>query len=66
MPFTDDDLKRLKEFYSEKGFAFGEGSQLWPLLARLEAAEVTCFRSIDRRSYCLCEACKAWRKSKGE
>ncbi len=69
-PFTDEDLKRLREdiemAFSCNGQAVLKGSLLNALLARLEAAE-KCIENIEandpsayRRSR------EAWRKSKGE
>jgi len=73
MPFSDDDLKRLKDEFN-RGLVFLErdgvriDDVLEALLARLEAAE----KAIEPRCSMYCGNCecaedyKAWLKSKGE
>ena len=68
MPFTDDDLKRLKERMKE---ADVPASHVKLLLARLEAAELL-NESVKENCHCftrrpeIINAYEAWRKSAGK
>ena len=73
-PFTDDDLKRLKEDIRLSTTVI-DSVDLQALLARLEAAEKTCIDLGHIIVHCnhkpegwdRCEkSFKAWRKTKGE
>lgn len=63
-PFTDEDVKRLKEFWNQDFPTQGEedmGNDVLALIARLEAAE----RCIE--SLCVDEAdMAAWKKACGK
>lgn len=65
MAFTDDNLKRLKE-YIESGRSIQDGRMTKALLARLEAAEEVCIWAHA----CYPEGIKArlnkWRKAAGK
>lgn len=76
--FTDDDLKRLKEYGMPHWFEINEKGKLEALLARLEAAErlgdwadhenLCSFIDRGRDGDCDCgctEVFVAWRKSAG-
>ena len=70
MPFSDDDLKRLKEWAHVCGCTSYEGKkpcrheETNALLARLEAAEKMINANPDSRSYDL--AYNEWRKAAGK
>lgn len=71
MPFTDEDLKKLKEAAKMRG-GIVSFEDVRPLIARLEAAEAAlnwghkdgCIFWRDARKSCQCsmEYLKAWRK----
>lgn len=70
MTFTDEDLKRLKEYHSiDREFhansIWVERSKLKALIARLEAAE-NCAKNLNNILAEHCELLEVWRKSKGE
>jgi len=75
MTFTDDDLKRLKDYLESNNRIYPGimGNEMKALLTRLECAE----KMISDTDPCSCEAItgrqcihqkhyEAWRKSKGE
>lgn len=79
MKFTDDDLKRLKEYVNyPRGIGTGcldptcvfTAVDIGHLLARLEAAERCLMPSTDYCVVCHCEDCEpnkeAWRKAAGK
>lgn len=76
-PFTDDDLKRLKDRVNDPNGADGLHDifavDILHLLARLEAAEVVIQRALQYKhplhGNCRCNNCKPveiWRKAAGK
>jgi len=69
--FTDDDLKRLKEFWTEEKYIGEDREKLLALIDRLEAAEDAMFTMKDYREYggfvdIHRKAFDKWRKAAGK
>jgi hypothetical protein len=70
MAFTDDDLKRLKEYINAPNFAYTEGCpdflKAHALLARLEAAEKCVEKAVLCPSLEWDKHHESWRKAAGK